>query len=110
MLRKRRLFLIVGILFLAGIVTFGVANLYPFGIFPNQQKPEQEPQKVYDLYMIIDEETNKTLMYVPFKVNVADEVISEENKRYQVVRVEENRAYARFVENVDLQKYKPQPK
>lgn len=110
MFSKRRIFIVAGILLLAGIVTFSVANLFPFSIFPSQQKPEQVPQKVYDYYMIIDEETNKTLMYVPFTVHVTDEVISEENKRYQVVRVEENRAYARFVENVDLQKYNPSPK
>jgi hypothetical protein len=82
-------------------------TLLPLNILPIQQKPEQPPQKAYDYYLIIDVESGRTLMYVPLMVNVGDEVLSEENKRYQVVRVEENRAYARFVEHVDLEKYKP---
>lgn len=107
---KRRIFIITGILLLAGIVAFSAATFFPFSIFPSQQKPEPVPQKVYDFYTIIDEETDRTLMYVPFEVHVADELISEENKRYRVIRIEENRAYARFVENVNLKKYKPSPK
>lgn len=103
---KRRLFVAAALL-LAVAVAYGVVTQLPLSILPIQQKPEQPSQKAYDYYLIIDIESERTLMYVPLVVNVGDEVISEENKRYQVVRIEENRAYARFVEYVDLEKYKP---
>jgi hypothetical protein len=61
---------------------------------------------VYDYYLIIDEQDGHTIMYVPLVVSVGDELISEDNKYYQIVRIEENRAYARFVKNVDLEKNK----
>ncbi len=50
------------------------------------------------------------LMEVPITVYVGDELLTEENQIYKVVRVEENRAYARFVEKVNLEKYKEQLK
>jgi hypothetical protein len=103
---KRRLLIAAGLL-LAAAVIYAAVSLLPLSILPIQQKPEVPPQKAYDYYLIIDVESDRTLMYVPLLVHVGDEVISEENKRYQVVRIEENRAYARFVENVDIEKYKP---
>lgn len=107
---KRRLFLIAAALLVGGIAAYLLLNFLPAGILPGQQKPEQAPQKVYDHYTVLEEETNRTLMYVPLVVSVGDELITEENKRYRVVRIEENRAYARFVEDVDIQKYKQEQK
>lgn len=109
MIRRRRNWLIIGFLAaaVAIVAIMGSLHLFPLNILSVQQKPEQAPQKVYDYYIIIDEQDGKTLMYVPLVVSVGDELISEENKYYQVVRIEENRAYARFVKDVDLEKYKP---
>lgn len=104
---SRRPLFVAAFLVLAAAIVYGAISLLPLNMLPIQQKPEQPPQKAYDYYQIIDLETERTLMYVPLVVSVGDEVVSEENKRYQVVRVEENRAYARFVENVDIEKYKP---
>ena len=109
MVRKRRLVVIIGIIILSSVILAGINHLYPFNLFIRQQKPEQAPQKAYDFYLVVDVETDRTLMYVPVVVSVGDEVITEENKRYQVVRVEENRAYARFVENINLEQYTPPP-
>jgi stage II sporulation protein P len=94
------------ILALLAVVTVGVLHYVPLNIFSVHQKPEQTPQKVYDYYNIIEEDTGEILMYVPLVVSVGDELISENNKRYKIVKVEENQAYARFVENLNLELYK----
>nr|WP_092073734.1 stage II sporulation protein P [Dendrosporobacter quercicolus]NSL47944.1 stage II sporulation protein P [Dendrosporobacter quercicolus DSM 1736]SDM66388.1 hypothetical protein SAMN04488502_106149 [Dendrosporobacter quercicolus] len=100
---KRRLLLIAGALLLIGCIAVSSIHLLPLENFLLiQQKPEQTPQKVYDYYIIVDEETGNHLMYVPLVVGIGDEVLSEDNKLYQVVRVEGNQAYARFVRDVDL--------
>jgi hypothetical protein len=105
--RKRRLSIIAACIVLGVLLTLGALNLLPLNMLSIQQKPEQPPQKLYDYYQIIDADTDRTLMYVPLVVGVGDEVITEENKRYQVVKVEQNRAYARYVEEVNIEKYKP---
>jgi len=104
---KRRLYIIISIVLMSGITIFGLVRLLPSDMLQIQQKPEQGPQKRYPYYQIIAAEDQRTLMYVPVVVTVGDELITEDNKRYQVVRIEENRAYARFVENVPLKKYVP---
>lgn len=53
-------------------------------------------------YIITDETTNQFLMRVSVTVHVGDEVLSQDNKLYEVVRIENNQAYARFVRNVKL--------
>ncbi len=102
---KRRLLKLIGLLALVTVVTVGVIHYVPLTMFSTQQKPEQTPQKIYDYYTILDEDTNEVLMYVPLVVSVGDELISEQNKRYKIVKVEENQAYARFVENLNLELY-----
>lgn len=72
-----------------------------------QQKAEQPPQKIYDYYLIIDEKSGEVLMYVPLVVSPGDEVITEKNQRFRVVKVVENQAFARFVEDVKLKKVQP---
>lgn len=100
--------LLVAVAALAAVgILLAAAHLLPLNFLSVQQKPEQAPQKVYEYYLIIDEATGSTLMHVPLVVSPGDEVITEENKRYTVVRVEENRAFARYVEDVDLKKYQP---
>lgn len=91
----------------AGVLTVAAliaAALYyaPFALFSAQPKPEQPPPKPYDYYIVVEEDTKEILMYVPLVVHVGDELISDQNKRYRIVRVEENQAYARFVETVNI--------
>ncbi len=45
-------------------------------------------------------------MYVPVVVSIGDELVSDQNKRYKIVKIEENQAYARFVEDLNLELYK----
>lgn len=103
---KRALLLLAGICILSAVVLSGYVYYAPFSIMPPQNKPDQAPQKVYDYYMIIDEASGTTLMYIPLVAHVGDEVLSEDNKLYEIVRIEENRAYARFVRDINIEKYK----
>ena len=104
-LKRHHLFIIIGFL-LSLLVVFSLLHIIPLDLFSVQQKPTPEPQKIYDYYIIVDETDGHSLMYVPLIVNVGDEVLTEENKRYKVVKIEENRASARFIEDVNLEKYK----
>jgi hypothetical protein len=110
MAAKRRLLFVIGLVFLGIIVTVGALDWLPGHILPIEQKPEQTPESRHEMYVIMDAENEEILMFVPLKVNVGDELITDKNKRYQVVRIEENRAYARFVENVNMEQYAPTPK
>ncbi len=82
------------------ILTLGVLQVIPLNIFSIHAKPDQAPQKIYDYYLILDEKSEVLLMYVPLVVSKGDEIITEDNKLYRVVKIEENRAYARFVKNL----------
>ena len=101
---KGRHLLIIVIIILFSIFTLGALHILPLNILSVQQKPDT--QQLYDYYIILDEIDGHSLMYVPLVVNVGDEVLTDENKRYKVTRIEENRAFARFVEDVNLDKYK----
>ena len=103
---KGRHVLITGIIIFFGLFAFSALHILPLNIFSVQQKPDLESQKIYDYYIIFDEIDGRSLMYVPLVVNVGDEVLTEENKRYKIVKIEENRAFARFLEDVNLEKYK----
>jgi hypothetical protein len=104
-LSKSRISKLASILALAAIVIIG-AYYVPLTMFSVQPKPEQTPQKIYDYYIIVEEDTKEVLMYVPIVVNVGDELVSDQNKRYKIVKIEENQAYARFVEDLNLELYK----
>lgn len=106
MIFKRRHILLLILALIVILCSFKLLPTLPPNMFSIQQKPTPQPQKNYDYYIIVDEIDNHNLMYVPVIVNIGDEVISEENKRYKVVRIEQNRAFARFVENVTLEDYK----
>ena len=94
------------VLFSGIIILFSIFAFNTLILFPAQEKPES--QQIYDYYLILDEIDGRHLMYVPLIVNVGDEVRTDENKRYKVIKIEENRATARFVEDVNLEKYKKQ--
>lgn len=96
-LKRRHWYVAISAITLTVIFLVSFFHILPLNIFSVQQKPEQAPQKIYDYYIIYDEKTNQDLMYVPLVVSIGDEVITEDNKRYRIVKIEENRAYARFI-------------
>lgn len=100
-----RLTKLISLFALAAAVVVGVVYYVPLNSFSVQQKPEQAPQKVYDYYIILDESSGEILMYVPLVVSIDDELISETNKRYRIVKIVDNQAYARFVEDLNLEQY-----
>lgn len=102
---KRSVTKLASLLALVAVVIIGVYYA-PFTMFSVQPKPEQTPQKIYDYYIIVEEDTKEVLMYVPIVVSIGDELVSDQNKRYKIVKVEENQAYARFVEDLNLELYK----
>lgn len=94
---KRRItFLLLTGLTLAVIAYFSLLYL-PLSLLPLQQKPT--PQPIYDYYEIVDEAGGESLMTIPLIVNVGDELLTEDNRRFQVIKVIENKAYARKVSN-----------
>lgn len=104
---KRRSWIIAGSVAAGMLLLMATLYLLPLNLFTAQQKPEEITQPIHEYYIIIDEATGVELMYIPLVVSIGDEVITEDDKRYTIVKVEKNRAYARFVEDVDLEKYKP---
>jgi stage II sporulation protein P len=102
LLRKRLSILILG--FLALLIGVAVmAYIIPFKGFGVSQKPEQH----YEYYYIYAEEDGRELMRVPIAINVGDELITEDNKRYKVVKVEGDKGIATYVETVSLEEYRP---
>lgn len=58
----------------------------------------QRPDPEYAYYIVIDEESNEILTYVSsVRVTVGDEYLTGDGRRYAVVRMEENRAFARRI-------------
>lgn len=97
MIAKRRVVvLLVGGIALSLLTYFALLYL-PIGLLPQQHKPT--PQPIYDYYEIVDESGGESLMMVPLVVNVGDELLTEDNRRFKVVKVVENTAYARRVKN-----------
>lgn len=105
MTKKRRLLFVGAAVILGFLTALSALHLFPLDILSVHQKPGQAPQKVYEYYIIADEKTDNIIMYVPLVVSVGDEVITEDNKRYEIVKIVENRAYARFIEDLTT----PQP-
>lgn len=100
MFLRRRFLLAVITTIIGAVLLLSAFHLIPLNIFSVQQKPQQAPQKIHDYYIIYDEKDGQDLMYVPLVVSVGDEVLTEDDKLYRIVKVEENRAYARFVEDM----------
>lgn len=98
---KRRL-LLGSVIATAGILLLsGLLYLLPLdSLLPVQRKPNTPPQKAYDYYVVVDETNQDILMYVPLVVSVNDELITEDNRLFRVVRVDGNTAYARFIKTV----------
>lgn len=105
-MQKQKLTKLASIFAVIALIAAGIVYYIPFTWFSVQQKPEPAPPKVYDYYIIVEETTNEVLMYVPIVINIGDELVSEQNKRYKIVKIEKNYGYARFVEDLNLELYK----
>jgi hypothetical protein len=66
-------------------------------VFPTPKPKIVRPQPIiYRYYQVIDITTGKTLTYISSApVNLGDEYITENNKRYVVIRMKGNKAYAK---------------
>lgn len=62
---------------------------------------------VYPYYFIYEEKSSRHLMTVSIVVTVGDELITEEDQLYRIVRMEENKAYARYVREFALPSLSP---
>lgn len=60
------------------------------------------PQLVYPYYFIYEEKSGHHLMTVSVVVTVGDELLCEHNQLYRIVRLEQNKAYARYVRDLAL--------
>lgn len=96
----RRSLLLLTALTVGLILFMTILFLMPLNLLSVQEKPTQRLPQIHEYYIIYDEATGSDLMYVPLAVSVGDEIITENNQRYRVISVTENRAYARFIENV----------
>lgn len=67
----------------------------------------QKPLQTYDYYYIYAEEDGRELMRVPIAINIDDELITEDNRRYRVISVAGDKGIARYVEDVNLEQYRP---
>jgi hypothetical protein len=101
----RRFLMKIILMAASAAIILSVYTVYSPGFMPPLTKPEQN-KAAYAYYLIIDEATGKHLMYVPVLVHIDDEVLTEDNRIFKIVKIEENRAYARFVKNINLEKYK----
>jgi hypothetical protein len=77
------------------LIYLGISFIAPL-VFPTP-KPKIARPHPSQYYQIIDEATGKTLTYVSSSpVDVGDEYITGDNRRYVVVRMERTKAYAKF--------------
>ena len=63
---------------------------------PSPQSPVRPHPVKYAYYQIVDAATGKTLTFVSVPVTKGDEYVTADNRRYVVVRIRENKAYARY--------------
>jgi stage II sporulation protein P len=64
-------------------------------------------EKKLEWSTIYDEQTNAVVWYTGWQVEPGDEFLTEENKKYEVVRAEGNNAWARYVQTIKLSAYLP---
>ncbi len=101
---KNKFILLLGGIVAGMILILGLWYYAPQYLPGPFKKSEQMPVKPpYEYYIIQDEATGNTLMYVSVvTVSVGDELLMGNGKWYVVVRLEENIAYARqFEKQID---------
>lgn len=95
--KKLLSYFFIGLILSTGIILF--LNRQPIAGRPAPNRAA--PHANYEYHRIIDEKTKKTLMTISsVPVFIGDELITDENKRYVVVKIEGNVAYARYVETI----------
>ncbi len=95
--------------FLLGVVIILLAIFFIAPVFKKTAPPRPGP-KIYSYYKIIDIANGKTLMYVSsMPVTKGDELITSENRKYVVVKMKGNLAYAKYVKKVKLKKRSSKP-
>lgn len=87
------------IFFMIGIYTFYYHSNENLSLIPQQ---EIKTPKLFDYYRITDETGTIELMTVSVQVYIGDEVLAEDNSLYEVVKIEDNHAFARFIKKVHL--------
>ncbi len=70
--------------------------------FPLTPSPEIKTAKPFDYYRITDETGTIELMTVSVQVYIGDEVLAEDNSLYEVVKLDGNHAFAKFVKKIHL--------
>ncbi|HOP74985.1 MAG TPA: hypothetical protein PLC07_08005 [Bacillota bacterium] len=100
---KQRKILIYGLIGLTAVFLI-IGLLLRGGQERSRPAPNRSVPRQYAYYRIVDEKTEKLLMTISSSpVTKGDELITEDNKRYVVVKVEKNVAYARYVETVKFE-------
>lgn len=96
-------------LVLIALIAFAVGVAICFYYLSTSKRADiyQKPAQTYDYYYIYAEEDGRELMCVPLAISVDDELITEDNKRYKVINVDGNKGIARYVEDVNIERYKP---
>lgn len=104
MLRKEtRLILYIISILILFYALFLLTDLLPIEKHANPYATNQPFVKNrYDYYIITDESGLLELMRVRIAVNIGDEVLIADNKLYEIIRIEQNRAYAKFIKQVKL--------
>lgn len=103
---RRFLWIVLGLCLMLGVV--GI--FYPHTLHELTALPRQVlgiSPIVYPYYFIYEEKSGRHLMTVSVVVTVGDELITEEDQLYRVVRMEENKAYARYVREFALPALSP---
>lgn len=77
------------------IAVYGLTRFLP-GIWSGSKTNPVRPLEQHQYFQIIDQDTGKTLTYVSVTVSKGDEYITGDDRRYVIVRLSGNKAYARY--------------
>ncbi len=84
-------------IFILVLALYFLLTYLPVLFSPPQPQPVRPHPVQYPYYQIIDQATGKTLTYVSSApVTIGDEYVTEENRRYIIIRVKGNKAYAKY--------------
>jgi stage II sporulation protein P len=83
------------------VFVFLIVLLIFISLFVPAVRAEDELLDGY--YTVYEEKSDKKIFATSMVVNVGDEYLDEDNKLYEIVKVEGKEAYAHFKEDVDIQ-------
>lgn len=104
MIRKEtRLILYIISILILFYSLFSLTGLLPIENYSNPYAIDHpHSQNRYDYYVITDESGLLELMRVRITVSIGDEILAADNKLYEIIRIEQNHAYAKFIKQVKL--------